>query len=195
MQLNVFLLYMLIVECRNLIVEPGPAAFYPAGFQADDFENSIVELDTIKNFSDELTYDVIVVGAGTSGSAATLTALEEGASVAVLQKETTAVAQGSANSGMLLDETNEEGYLRFESTIAYDALDQAVLTEKGFLRLSRAIPHALPQGDALPPSVRRVHATLAWQLREALAQHNSEKVARLTRQLFESALHQASDIV
>jgi len=40
-----------------------------------------------------------------------------------------------------------------------------------------------------------VHATLAWQLREALAQHNSEKVARLTRQLFESALHQASDIV
>ena len=28
-----------------------------------------------------------------------------------------------------------------------------------------------------------------------LAQHNSEKVARLTRQLFESALHQASDIV
>lgn len=38
----------------------------------------------------------------------------------------------------------EEGFLRFESTIAYDALDQAVLTEKGFLRLSRAIPHALP---------------------------------------------------
>lgn len=35
MQLNVFLLYMLIVECRNLIVEPGPAAFYPAGFQAE----------------------------------------------------------------------------------------------------------------------------------------------------------------
>jgi hypothetical protein len=57
------------------------------------------------------------------------------------------------------------------------------------------VPHALPQGDALPPSVRRVHATLAWQLREALAQHSSEKVARLSRLLFESGLDPASDIV
>lgn len=83
----------------------------------------------------------------------------------------------------------EEGYLRFESTIAYDALDQAVLTEKGFLRLSRAIPHALREGEALPPSVRRVHATLAFQLREALAQQHGERTARLTRLLFESTLH------
>jgi hypothetical protein len=89
----------------------------------------------------------------------------------------------------------EESYLRFESTIAYDALDQAVLTEKGFLRLSRAIPQALPDGESLTAGVRRVRGTLAWQLREALGQHNSEKVARLTRLLFESALNPASDIV
>lgn len=89
----------------------------------------------------------------------------------------------------------EEGYLRFESTIAYDALDQAVLTEKGFLRLSRAVPHALPSGEAQPPSVRRVQATLAWQLRDALGQQSSERVARLTRHLFESALSPANDIV
>lgn len=82
----------------------------------------------------------------------------------------------------------EEGYLRFESTIAYDALDQAVLSEKGFLRLSRAIPHALREGEVLPPSVRRVHATLAFQLREALAQQHGERTARLTRLLFESTL-------
>ena len=31
----------------------------------------------------------------------------------------------------------EEGYIRFDSTIAYDALDQAVLSEKGFLRTVR----------------------------------------------------------
>jgi hypothetical protein len=89
----------------------------------------------------------------------------------------------------------EEGYLRFESTIAYDALDQAVLTEKGFLRLSRAIPHALREGEALPPSVRRVHATLAFQLREALAQQHGERTARLTRLLFESNLNTPGDIV
>ncbi|CAM3830210.1 hypothetical protein [Ectopseudomonas alcaliphila] len=89
----------------------------------------------------------------------------------------------------------EEGYLRFESTIAYDALDQAVLSEKGFLRLSRAIPHALREGEALPPSVRRVHATLAFQLREALVQQHGERTARLTRLLFESTLHVPGDIV
>lgn len=82
----------------------------------------------------------------------------------------------------------EEGYLRFESTIGYDALDQAVLSEKGFIRLSRGITHTESENPELPPSVRRVQGTLAWQLRHALSEHSSEKVARLTRQLFESAL-------
>jgi hypothetical protein len=82
----------------------------------------------------------------------------------------------------------EEGYLRFESTIAYDALDQAVLSEKGFLRLSHSTLHALPNGEALPPSVRRVQGTLAFQLRDALAQHHSERIVRLTRLLFVSSL-------
>ncbi|MBH3339105.1 hypothetical protein I5L51_08285 [Pseudomonas mendocina] len=89
----------------------------------------------------------------------------------------------------------EEGYLRFESTIAYDALDQAVLSEKGFLRLSRAIPHALGDGEALPASVRRVHATLAFQLREALAQQHGERTARLTRLLFGAQPAGTGDIV
>lgn len=79
----------------------------------------------------------------------------------------------------------DEGYLRYESTIGYDAVDQAVLTEKGFLRLSRSLPHALPDGDPPPPAVHRVMATLAFQLREALAQQHGERIARLTRQLFE----------
>jgi hypothetical protein len=89
----------------------------------------------------------------------------------------------------------DEGYLRYESTIHYDALDQAVLSEKGFLRLSRGVPHALPDGDALPPSVRRVHSTLAHQLREALQQQHSERIARLTRLLFTSTLNGSNDTV
>ncbi|WPC03586.1 hypothetical protein SBP02_12430 [Pseudomonas benzenivorans] len=89
----------------------------------------------------------------------------------------------------------EEGYLRFDSTIAYDALDQAVLSEKGFLRLSRGVPHALDDGEALPPSVRRVQASLAFQLREALAQKHGERIARLTRLVFAGALAGANDTV
>lgn len=89
----------------------------------------------------------------------------------------------------------EEGYIRFDTTIGYDALDQAVLTEKGFLRLTRGVPHALREGEVLPPSIRRVHATLAFQLREALGQRHSERISRLARLLFESNLNGASDIV
>ena len=70
----------------------------------------------------------------------------------------------------------EEGYLRFDSTIAYDALDQAVLSEKGFLRLSRSVPHALREG-------------------EALSQTHGERLARLTRLLFESSLSVTGDTV
>jgi hypothetical protein len=79
----------------------------------------------------------------------------------------------------------DEGYLRYGSTIGYNAIDQAVLTEKGFLRLSRAA--ALPADvlAALPPSVRRVRASLAQQLREALASEDSERIARCAQQLFD----------
>ncbi len=82
----------------------------------------------------------------------------------------------------------DEGYIRFDSTIGYDALDQATLSEKGFLRLSRGLPHLIEDGEPLPPSVRRVQATLAYQLREALGSRQSERVVRLTRQLFNSSL-------
>ncbi|MCY1283071.1 hypothetical protein D9M69_319310 [compost metagenome] len=80
----------------------------------------------------------------------------------------------------------EEGYLRYESTIRYEALDQAVLTEKAFLRLTRVLPHAAHTEEGLPPSVQRDRATLAYQLREALASRHGERIARLTRLFFES---------
>lgn len=79
----------------------------------------------------------------------------------------------------------DEGYLRFESTIGYDALDQAVLTEKGFLRLTSSALPVAHDGD-LPPSVARVHSTLAYQLREALAAGHSERVSKLARRLFDA---------
>jgi len=80
----------------------------------------------------------------------------------------------------------EEGYLRFESTIHFQALDQAVLTEKAFLKLTANVPAALTGYESLPPSVRRVRSSLAHQLREALREGDGERLAGLTRQLFDS---------
>lgn len=80
----------------------------------------------------------------------------------------------------------EEGYLRFDSTIQYQALDQAVLTEKAFLRLTRGVVDQTSTTASLPPSVQRVHASLAHQLREALKSGHSDRLARIAHLLFES---------
>jgi hypothetical protein len=80
----------------------------------------------------------------------------------------------------------EEGYLRFESTIQQLALDQTVLTEKAFLRLTRTLAEAENVNGELPASVRRVHSSMAHQIRQTLRDGHGEQLARLTRQLFTS---------
>ena len=47
-----------------------------------------------------LTYDVVVVGAGASGVPAALSAFENGAKVAVLQKENIVISQGNSGAGI-----------------------------------------------------------------------------------------------
>lgn len=89
----------------------------------------------------------------------------------------------------------EEGYLRHEGTIRHEALDQAVLSERGFLRLSGRCVDTPPSASDLPPSVLRVHATLAWQLQECLAGGDSERLIRLARQLFAPPQSGANDTV
>ena len=91
----------------------------------------------------------------------------------------------------------EEGYLRFANTIHYEALDQAVLSEKAFLRLTRIVPRAAGGEGAgpAPASVRREQASLANQLRQALAQGDGERLAGLTRLLFEGNLGAQGDTV
>lgn len=82
----------------------------------------------------------------------------------------------------------EEGYLRFESTIQFLAIDQAVLTEKAFLRLTSAVPDVAQTDETLPPSVHRARSSLAQQMRQALRDGHGERLAHLTRQLFTSSL-------
>jgi len=80
----------------------------------------------------------------------------------------------------------DEGYLRYESTIGYDALDQAVISEKCFLRLSAQIPQSLLNNKLFeaPPEVLRQRLSLAQQLRDAVSSQDAELIIKLCRYLF-----------
>ena len=71
-----------------------------------------------------------------------------------------------------------EGYIRYQDHIRQDALDQVVLTEKSFLRLS--LPMAAPDPDQpetnLPPLVIKKQSTLAWQCRQALKSKSTDAI-------------------
>ena len=91
--------------------EAAAAVEYPAGLIEADFADSPVELAPITDFADEKTYDVVVVGAGTGGVPAALSALEEGATVACLQKESAPISQGGSSTGIILDESDPQGVM------------------------------------------------------------------------------------
>ena len=63
----------------------------------------ITEVDATKDF------DVVIVGAGASGVPAAITAREAGATVALIQKESTAISQGNTATGILLDTSDPAG--------------------------------------------------------------------------------------
>ncbi|NTW28861.1 MAG: FAD-dependent oxidoreductase [Coriobacteriia bacterium] len=99
--------------CAQSATPAAETVTYPKGFTAEDYANSPVILKPITTFAEEKTYDIVVVGAGTSGMPAVLTALEEGAKVACLQRESVAGAQGNAGAGLILEESTELGILRW----------------------------------------------------------------------------------
>ena len=84
----------------------------PSLLSEEDFAGSMAELGPI-TCDEEKTYDVVVVGAGTAGVPAALSAFEEGATVACLQRNPVAISQGNNGSGFMLDQSNEGGILRF----------------------------------------------------------------------------------
>lgn len=91
--------------------EAAAAVEYPAGLIEADFADSPVELAPIADFADEKTYDVVVVGAGTGGVPAALSALEEGATVACLQKESAPISQGGSSTGIIVDKSDPQGVM------------------------------------------------------------------------------------
>lgn len=65
--------------------------------------------EAIASFSETKEYDVVVVGAGASGIPAALSALEAGATVAILQKESTASSNGNTGTGIDLSTSDPAG--------------------------------------------------------------------------------------
>lgn len=85
----------------------------PETLTSAEFEDSLAEADPITDFAAEVTADIVVVGAGASGVPAAVTALEEGSSVVILQKQNVPISQGNCGSGLIVDESDVEGLLRY----------------------------------------------------------------------------------
>ena len=73
----------------------------------------------------------------------------------------------------------EEGYLRYQSTLYQEGIEQAVLSNRAFTLLT-ATSDTDPD-PALPVSVQLERATLAEQFRTALAARDSTRISALVR--------------
>lgn len=101
------------VETAAPTAAPAVEVTVPESLTLSEFENSCVELAEVTEFVGEVTADIVVVGAGAAGVPAALTAAEEGSSVVILQKQSTVVSQGNCGSGLIIDESDTEGLLRY----------------------------------------------------------------------------------
>lgn len=88
----------------------------------------------------------------------------------------------------------DQEFLRYEAPIRQEALDQAVLTEKGFLLLSSRSELDFGEGvevetapDNLPPSVMEQSRSNIAQLRKAVKSRSSIMINQCVRYLFEAA--------
>ncbi|MBU2875381.1 hypothetical protein [Marinobacter salexigens] len=84
----------------------------------------------------------------------------------------------------------EEGFLRYVDTIRQEALDQAVLTQEAFIRLSSPAPDALVQElshpddlavEPLPPSLREDISSHIHLVRTALKSRHSLRIGHAVR--------------
>lgn len=86
----------------------------------------------------------------------------------------------------------EQGYLRYEAPIRQEALDQSVLTEKGFLLLSSRSDLTLLDTDhsrveEIPPSVMAESQANVAQLRRAVASNSSLLIEQCVHYLLTNA--------
>jgi len=75
----------------------------------------------------------------------------------------------------------DSGYVRYESVVRQEALDQVVLTERGFLLLSSRcqLPHLVQPPPTTPPSVVEETSTNIHRLRQALKSRDSIEIRHI----------------
>ncbi|MDX1551084.1 MAG: hypothetical protein R3198_00550 [Marinobacter sp.] len=84
----------------------------------------------------------------------------------------------------------EEGLLRYVDTIRQEALDQAVLTQQAFVRMSSPASADLKEQETttsdaeLPPAIREDFSTHIHMLRTALRSGSSAKISRVMQATF-----------
>ena len=115
------------------------------GSLPEDFDSMIAEstvvMDAITSFAEEHEYDVVVVGAGTTGVPAAVSAYQNGASVAVLQKQGMIIAQGHLCAKVVKEKSTEIGmrqYIHFNHKL-YDYRNNTKLWERYVDRSEEAV--------------------------------------------------------
>lgn len=101
-----------IRQAMGLAAEEETAAD-PENAMAAMLAQSAVEREKIEKFDGEFSYDVVVIGAGTTGIPAAIKAHECGAAVCVLQKSGAAVAQGMCCAAVMPDKSTRAGMVSF----------------------------------------------------------------------------------
>lgn len=79
----------------------------------------------------------------------------------------------------------DEGYIRYETLVYREGVDQAVLTEKAFVRLSAAsdVRFDDPIDPSLPESLLTAKMSLINQVRQALRSGSSNNINKIVRYL------------
>ncbi|KEQ17400.1 hypothetical protein [Endozoicomonas numazuensis] len=75
-----------------------------------------------------------------------------------------------------------EGYIHYEQRVRLEGLDQVVLTEKSFLRLS--LPSLNVDLDEQPEHIAQKRGTLGWQFRAALRSGTTHQLNQLCQHFF-----------
>lgn len=97
----------------------------------DSTPSFFVKPDPITDISKTYNYDVVVVGAGAAGVCAALSANESGVKVALLQKESVAISQGSGGSGIVLETSDPAG---IEALISAEVAENGHRPKRALLR-------------------------------------------------------------